>query len=212
MTFSSGPPAVIPATADDLDTVAAVLAAAYHDHPIARWVAPDIDRRPRLLHAWYRIWSEHALDYGAVDLLADRSGVAVWLDRTATMPDPFDYERRVTAACGLAGLDMLMVDHVASHHRFPVQHHHLTHLGAADGPHHAQRLDALLHHRHAQLDAAGALAAAEATTDTELDLLRAHGYRHAEPYFLPDGPLVRPLLRVPRRHHPEPAQHTPTGA
>lgn len=211
MASSGGLPAVIPATTDDLDTVAAVLAAAYHDHPIAHWVTPDIAERPRLLHAWYRIWSEHALDYGAVDLLADRTGVAVWLDRTTTMPDPLDYERRVTATCGPVGLDMLMVDHLASHHRFPVQHHQLTHLGAADGPHHAPRLDALLHHRHAWLDKAGALAAAEATTDTELDLLRGHGYRLAEPYFLPDGPLVRPLLRIPRLRDPRPGQRPPDG-
>ena len=197
MIASGGPPDVISATSDDLDTIAALLAAAHQDYPVAQWAVPDPGERPRLLRAWYTIWIEHALTYGNVDLLADRSGAAVWLDRTQPLPEPFDYERRVIARCGLFGIDILMVDHVSSHHRFPVGHHHLTHIGVDHRANQRQRLGALLEHRHALLDAAGVLAVTETSSDDELDLFDAYGYRLAEPYFLPDGPLLRPLLRIP---------------
>jgi len=209
MTRFDGPPVVVSATTDDLDTVAAVLAAAHQDQPVAQWAVPDPRERPRLLRAWYTIFAEHALGYGAVDLLADRSGAAVWLDRTQPLPDPFDYQRRLQAECGPAGRDMLMAEHVGSHHRIPVQHYHLTHIGVEQSGHRRQRLGALLEHRHALLDAAGLLAAAEASTDAEMDLFASYGYRIAEPYVLPDGPQVRPLLRIPPRsdHRPGPVSH-----
>jgi hypothetical protein len=214
MIASGIPPVVVPATTDDVDTVAAVLAAVQQDKPVARWAASDPRERRLLLRAWYTILAERALVHGAVDLLADRRGAAVWLDRTQPLPDPLDYERRLVTECGLSGLDMLMVEHVGSHHRIPVQHSHLTHIGVDQGEHRRQRLGALLEHRHALLDAAGVLAAAEASTDAELDLFGDYCYRLAEPYVLPGGPQVGPLLRIPPRsdRRPGPARSCATPA
>ncbi|GAA2470687.1 N-acetyltransferase [Winogradskya humida] len=209
MNVSGSLPAVISATTNDLDTIAGVLAAAHHDDPVAEWVVPDPRERPRLLHAWYTILVEHALIYGMVDMLADRSGAAVWLDRTTALPEPLDYEKRVVATCGLFGLDMLMADHVSSHHRLAAAHHHLTHIGVDRQKRRDLRLHALLDHRHTRLDAAGLAAAAEAGSEDELRLFAAYGYRLAEPYHLPDGPLLHPVLRIPQDpgRHLAPAAH-----
>lgn len=191
-------PAVVPASRANLDTIATLLADSYKNHPVSRWIIPLDSSRPGLLRAWYLILIEHALTHGAVDMLADRSGAAVWLDHTAAMSVPVGYEYRVSTACGEPGLDMVLADHIGGHHRFPMPHYRLTHLGATGGQYDQQRLSVLLDYRHSRLDRAGVPAAAEACTSDEQMLLTRHGYRsspQADAYDLPAGPLIRPLLR-----------------
>ena len=183
---------VICATPDNVPAIATLAAYANRDMPTMRWLVPDQEDRADVLRRWYAIIVEHALSHGHVDVLADRSAAAIWLDHTQSLPGPVDYQRRLTAACGPYTDVAELLQAVFVRHRPHRMHLRLTVL-AADEP--AQGA-ALLQHRNQRLDRAGAAAYAHADTEAHLEMLIEAGYRTRSPFRLPAGPMVWPVLRA----------------
>jgi len=189
---------VVPVTAPghaDIPDLAAIAAAATWDTPTAGWLVPDPQQRPGVLHAWYTILIEHALRHGQVDLLADRSAAAIWLDRTRPVPAPDHFLRRLTGTCGKHAIAVLRYEQLLETQRPATGHLQLAVL-AAPGP---KRAAVLLAHRHQRLDQMRIAAHGIAGSLDELRLMTAVGYLPGEAFPLPDGgPSMWPLWRPPR--------------
>jgi hypothetical protein len=176
----------------DVADLAVLAAAATWDGPVAQALVPDPRLRPGVLHAWYAILIGHALDHGRVDMSADRRSAAVWLDRTAPLPAPADYLRRLTIGCGPHTAGILRHEQFLERHAPRAGHLQLGVLAARSGP-----AAVLLAHRHQCLDRAGIAAYAVAGSVDELTVLTGAGYRAGVVIGLPGGPPLWPLWRRP---------------
>lgn len=178
----------------DIADLVTIAAATTWETPAARWLVPDPDYRSGVLHAWYAILIEHALRYGRVDLLADRSAAAIWLDRTRPVPAPDHVLRRLTGACGIHAKTVLRYERLLAQHSPRTVHWQLAVLAT---PEPAQAA-ALLAHRHHHLDRLGIAAHATASSRDQVLIMTAAGYQSGQPFVLPDGgPVMRPLWRSP---------------
>jgi hypothetical protein len=81
------------------DDLARMLVDAYLDLPLAAWLVPDPDLRVTLLTRYAAIRLEHGYFHGEVEVLADRSGVAVWLHHGRRLTLPQSYHLRHDRDC-----------------------------------------------------------------------------------------------------------------
>lgn len=61
-----------------LRSVRTLLARAYRDDPLLRWIAPDDGVREEVAAAWLGLFAERYLESGHVDILGDGDAVAMW--------------------------------------------------------------------------------------------------------------------------------------
>lgn len=187
-----------PATIDDVERAAEVIALAFHDLPQAEWLVGSALHRPKILAANMTMWGEHAIAHGILDILGEFEAVAMWFDRElGPIPLPENYDQRVGADCGALADGFRRFDQALDRHHPTGPHHHLAVLAVEPD---RQRLGlgaALLRHHHEKLDKLGLAAYIEASSLGSAALYGRHGYgAHREPYALPDdGPLMRPMWR-----------------
>jgi len=192
-------PAVIATTRRDIDTVAALAAQATREHPLVTWLIPKAERRTGILHAWWAPQVRDCLhERGHVDLLADHSAAAIWLDRTR--PELFDYQRNLAAFGPHADAAALLAQ-VLAVHRPATAHQHLAVLAVTPTRARRGRAKALLEHPHRHLDRSGIYAYLEAGLDDRLASYTALGYTPGAPFHTPAGPAILPMLRAPRNGH-----------
>lgn len=179
----------------DSGQVAGLVADSLHTSPIGAWLVPDHDQRRAILTAVARIWVEHALLFGEVFLLADRSAAAVWFHRYRPIPPPASYRQRLAAACGDHLDRFRCLDLVLKSHRPAEAHNHLAILAVPPGASHAARTSGLLTRCLARMDHLVLPTYAEVATTAEASLYTRHGYIARDPFDLPDGITIRPLWR-----------------
>jgi GNAT superfamily N-acetyltransferase len=195
------------AGADDIAVLSQVIAGAFHDLDVSRWLVADPDARREIFPAYFRIHVEHAFADGLVLTTPGRDAAALWLpvgpDGPGAPPD--GYAGRLAAVTGphlnrFRALD----DAFDAHHPAGVPHQHLAIVAVRPD---RQRLGigtALLHARHAILDRDGIPAYLEASDLDKRDIYRRHGYTDQRPPIrLPDGPVMYPMWRHPRREAPD---------
>lgn len=193
---------ILRATPDDIDTVAELIGEAFHGLSVAAWLVSDPDQRARVLPANFRIYVEHALTHGVIDLNIEHSAVAVWFHHEGDeVPPPADYDSRLAAACcpwtsRFQALDAAFDAHYPHHARY---HHHLAFLAVRPDRHNRGLGSILLRHHHRQLDDAGLGAYLEASSSQSRALYERHGYRDlGQPFYLPEnGPPFWPMWRDP---------------
>jgi GNAT superfamily N-acetyltransferase len=188
---------VVAAGWNDIDTAASLIAEAFATLPAARWLVSDSTRRIQVLRDQMAILVEHALFHGHVDLLGDRSAVAVWFDRTRPVPPPRDYDQRLQAVCGPDTGRFVDLDTVLdAYHPHGWAHHHLALLAVVPALQRTGRGSALLRHGHAVANHAGLPTYLEASSTGSRDLYLRHGYHVGEPFYLPEqGPPFWPMRR-----------------
>jgi GNAT superfamily N-acetyltransferase len=197
-----GSGAVVPADHADADTLAQVIAAAFHDLAPSRWLIADPGARRRILPGYFRLLVEHALASGLVHTTADRAAAALWLPAgpDAAGP-PGGHDARLAAVTGpwasrFAAFDAAL-DH---HHPSGLAHRHLAILAVRPGRQGQGTGTALLRAGHALADHDHMPAYLEAPSPRARDLYLAHGYvpRPEGPFHLPGGgPPMWPMLREP---------------
>jgi len=178
--------------------VGELLAAAFHDENVTRWLAPDVDARPATMAGFFTAMATSAFTTGSVDVLLDRYDVpiaaGVWLDHTAPASTDSHDELAVdrTGGDGAFGLDRPVTDPsrdpwtlldqamTASHPTRP--HEYLMLLGVHPA-YQGQGLGTrLLTHHHTWLDATGTAAYLEATSAESRALYARLGYDdHGDP-------------------------------
>ncbi|MBM0225891.1 N-acetyltransferase [Micromonospora sp. ATA51] len=137
------PPAV-PARWCDTTHIAGLVADALHSSAIGAWLVPDDDRRRQVLTAISAVWVEHALLFGEVYLLVDRSATAVWFHRHRPIPPPAGYRERLAHACGDHLDRFRALDRVLKAHRPADAHNHLAFLAVPSATWRHARATALL--------------------------------------------------------------------
>ena len=188
---------IVRACAEDAHWVADLIAEAFHPLAVAGWLVPEPQERAQVLPANFRIFVDHALAYGQVQMTGDGAAVAVWFPRDeAALPEPVAYQRRVAAACGEATPRFLHLDELFDKHHPTAPHHHLAFLAVRPGKQRQGLGSALLRHYHDRLDAAGVPAYLEATSQPARDLYARHGYEvMGAPFCLPDATPIWPMWR-----------------
>ncbi|WBB67850.1 hypothetical protein [Micromonospora sp. WMMD812] len=181
----------------DSGHVAGLVAESLHASPVGAWLVPDGDQRRAVLSAVTRIWVDHALLFGEVFLLADRSAAAVWFHRYRPIPPPASYHHRLTAVCGDHLDRFRRLDRLLTVRRPTEAHNHLAFLAVQPAAWHAARTAGLLARCLVRMDRLALPAYAEVATAAEAALYARHGYVAREPFALPDGTTIHPLWRRP---------------
>lgn len=196
---------VVAALTGEAGMVADIIAEAFWHLDVAAWLVADPLARRRLLRAQFAIVVEHAVEYGSVDVLDDRSAVAVWFynDAAAPTPPPRDYHRRLAAGCGSYTPRFRTLDALLAGQHPERRHHHLAFLAVLPAWQGTGRGCALLdHHHHKIMDAEGVGGYLEASSARSRDFYTRHGYQVGEAFRLPDGPAFWPMTRPPRPTRP----------
>lgn len=188
-------PAIVRVGHGEAVDVADLIAEAFVHLPVTGWLVPDRLARRRVLGDNFAISVDHAMVYGEIHTVEDRSAVAVWFPCDAQLPPPADYDRRLADACGPFVDRFQYLDHLFDKHHPAVPHHHLTFLAVRPDRQCQGLGTALLYHHHNRLDQLGMPAYLEASSSASRDLYARHGYQAAEPFGTPDGSRFWPMWR-----------------
>lgn len=202
-----GMPPVIRAGTSEAPAIGALLADAFHNDPVSRWLMPDDADRRRRHPEFSRASAEHALDpdHGEVHVQYDNGYIsaALWL-HAGTSDDAGADMVGIAQALGSENFERFMaLDELMRRHHPPgVEHAYLDFIAVAP-PWQGQGVGSfLLERKLVELDAAGTPAYLVASTDrTRSRLYPRFGFRSlGDPFALPDGgPLMYPMLREPRQ-------------
>lgn len=193
------------ADAGDGAILAGVIAEAFDELSVTRWLVPDDATRARLMPEYFRIFVEIGLEHGIVHTTPDRDAVIIWFPNDGEpMPWPADYDEQLQKSTWdnvdrFRHLDALMGLH---HPHQP--HHHLAFLAVR--PHlQSQGVGAaLIQHHLGYLDEHGIAAYVEASNLRSRTVYVRQGFiTHGEPLVFvegadpADGPSMWPLWREP---------------
>jgi GNAT superfamily N-acetyltransferase len=184
----------------DVDWIADLISAAFHDLPVSQWLVPDPEQRSRIMPGNFAIHVEQGVDHGEVHVTTDRSAVAVWVPRGwAPLPPPGDYDQRLAAVCGEWTDRFRHLDEVFAKHTPAPAHHYLALLAVRPDRQGNGLGSQILGHYHARLDRANMAAFLEASGPRARTLYLRHGYRDlGDPYEIGDGARLWPMWREPR--------------
>lgn len=175
----------------DAPHLANVLAAAYHDEPVSRWLLRGERDRTTTLRAFFDVLVEHVMTFGTVTTTDPHPGVALWLEvgpEVSLLPD----QSRLAPVLGDRyrhyALLHRMTDALRPCH---AQHVFLPYLGV-DPEYRRQGVGtALVRHAFAELEANRLPVYLEATSLRNRGWCEGLGFRrlpvHAQ---LPDGPAL----------------------
>lgn len=187
---------------DRLRAIAAMLADAFHDDPMQRWLFPDESRRRRRLSRFFELDIRHRLNRRSVMLLAGGGGgVAFWQP-----PGPWGPPLHRAPAIAPAFLSVLRhhpvlaartLREVARHHP-ATPHWYLSHLGVAPDRQGEGLGGALVTAGTDLADAEGMGAYLETTNPDNLAFYRAAGFETARTVEVRGAPEVWLMWRPPR--------------
>ncbi|WP_329056381.1 GNAT family N-acetyltransferase [Amycolatopsis sp. NBC_01488] len=177
----------------EVDTVVTILAEAFQDDPMSRWVFPDGERRRAVAHpAFFRELLGAGFATGHVDVTADLSAAVIWLPGGGADDGP------------IAGLDPAETDRLgvllglmaAVEPAGPLWHAQF--IGVRPGRQRRGVGERLLRHGLARADAEGLPAYLEASSPDSTRLYRRLGFRdHGPAFHPPGGPPMQPMRRAP---------------
>ena len=191
----------------DWPAITAVLAAAFADSDVGRWLDPDPDTRIPHALAHFGTTVDRAMSAGTVRVADERGEIlaaALWFARPAA-PAPSDGSADDSSAGAGAVLGRLRLLRQLLDDRHPrgPAHHHLAYLGVRPDRQRQGIGSYLLIGHHAYLHVAGIPAYLEASDPRSRQLYLRHGYTDVGvPIMLPTGIPIWPMWRPP----------TPAGA
>ena len=186
------------ATATDVTDVADLVARAFQQLAVARWLAVAPTRRLTCLREQFGLLIAHAVDHGHVDVMSDGTGAAVWFARTSAIPEPPDYDERLSKICGPLLPRFVALDDAFAAHHPEEPHHHLAFLAVRQDVRQKGIGTALIEHHHRFLDQESIPAYLEASGPSTRDLYARLGYAVRSVITLPRGPRMWPMWREPR--------------
>ena len=177
----------VPLAPADTRRAAAVLARAFQDDPMMAFLAPDPDRRARLLPGMLGAGLRDCLDQGRVTTTTDLAGVACWLRPGRTDPGPVRMLRTGilvrSLPLGVGGLRRLLGlagEMKAGHHRVMADPHwYLLQLGTEPDRVGQGVGGAVLAPVLAEADRAGQACYLETHNERNLTFYARHGFEPA---------------------------------
>ena len=192
-------PKVVPASFDDRERLADVLARAFQDDPVSGWVFPDPQDRARRHRGFTGVFLDHALANGQVDTTPERNGVALWISVGPGDSEPEGLEEALRSALGPAWHNFsLLGEQMDANHPHDRRHWYLQFI-AVDPEFQARGVGtALIRHRLAEFDAAEIPAYLESSSPRNFSLYEQLGFRKiGRAIRLPDGAVMQPMWREP---------------
>lgn len=195
---------ITPAAGADRERVAAALAAAFIDDPVATWTTPSERRRPGILRHFFRCYFDFHIGEEMVYVDPDGRGAAVWalpgnwkttvgqdLRIARAFAHPRHWRRAAPVARGLLGLER--------RHPPAPPHFYLAAIGVAP-EHQGEGLGSRLLEPVLRIcDSDGVPAYLESSKESNIDFYSRHGFRVTGEYALPrGGPTMWPMWREPR--------------
>jgi ribosomal protein S18 acetylase RimI-like enzyme len=191
------------AAATDVAGLAAMLARAFMDDPIAEWSCRPDSLRLSVLERFYTIRTRQLLVDEEIWVNAERTSAALWAPPkrwkltplqdaklSRTLLHPRLLPRAPLIVTGLLGLERK--------HPVAPPHWYLAFLGTDPSAQGQGLGSALLRPVLEQCDADGVPAYLESSKERNIDFYARHGFRVTQELRLPRGPRVWPMWRDPR--------------
>ena len=184
----------------DTGVLAQVIAEAFFDLTVCRWLIPDGTARRAAFPGYFGLYVEHAIADGLVETTPDRAAAALWIPGTGPSAPPDGYTGQLAAITGPYLANFLAFDErLDRHHPAGTFHEHLAILAVRPDRQGQGIGTALLHARHAALEGEGIPAYLEASDERTRRLYLDHGYAdHGTPIEFADGVRMYPMWREPR--------------
>ncbi|MEV0003446.1 GNAT family N-acetyltransferase [Micromonospora sp. NPDC050980] len=179
------------------EQIAAVVAEALHTSPLAAWLVPEPTIRVKVLTGVAKIWLEHAIFFGDIQVTDDLSAAAVGFNRYRDLPPPPNYDDRLTVAAGAHAQQFTLLDTLLTQARTTEAHYHLAVLAVTPAGKRRGLDTSMLAHHEARLDRTDLPSWTETLTGTPA-MYQRHGYQPRPQVALPDGPVIATLRRNPR--------------
>ena len=180
-------PRIKPVPATDSARVAGILARAFADDPVTRWMLPRESRlEPGFEFYFRRIWLPH----DAVYETADGRAVAAWLPPGKAHMSIVEQLRLLPGMAAVVGRDLprILAGTGAMEKNHPQESHwYLNMIGVEPSGQGRGHGSALLAHTLARCDAEGSPAYLDATTERSIGLYERHGFEVTEEVRLPKG-------------------------
>lgn len=202
----------LPDTGTARRAAAALLASAFWDDPLARYVEPDAALRPAVVAAFFDALIAAAVGPAAIHVTTGRiKGVAVWLPPSAAAAsetelfvslaamDPYHAQRFEYAIGALDGIHESVID---------VPHWYLIFLGVAPAAQGKGIGGRLLEATHAIADVGQTACFLETFDGPNVPFYRRRGYEIVSVRSVPFA--VEPVVAMRRRPHPRPQDHPST--
>lgn len=180
----------------DIDRIVDLVTRTLRPSALGTWLVPEEQRRPGVLAAVARIWTEHALLFGEVFLLQEGAAATLWFHRYRPIPPPAGYHDRLDAACGEHRHRFLLLNESIAVRRPEEAHNYLAFLAVPPGPDRTGRATAALAGGQRWMDTLGLPTYAVAYTAGQRDLYRRHGYANRDALPLPNGTVAHPMWRL----------------
>jgi GNAT superfamily N-acetyltransferase len=192
------------ATAADRQDLARVLASAFADDPVFRYlIPPSVRRREARLRGMFAMEAARSARRGGTWVSADGCGAAVWFPpgkwESTRREDLLELPRWIVVLGRRGSVADRLRKAMEAHHRELPPHWYLLYLGTEPGRQSRGVGSALLSAVLAECDTGGTPAYLEASCARNRDLYLRHGFVEKEPLALPDGaPTMYPMWREPR--------------
>jgi GNAT superfamily N-acetyltransferase len=200
---TSRPVEVRPSTRADRDRAATVLAAAFSDDPVFRYMLPEgMSHRADRIRRFFVLELARSESLGGAWTSADGAGVAVWYPPGEWKASRLQLLRQTLQAVRIFGRQLSLAGEAAAamqEHHPQSPHWYLYFLAAEPGRQGGGLGTALMRPVLARCDDDRVPAYLEATGERNRALYRRHGFADLEPLVLPrGGPTVHPMWREPR--------------
>lgn len=185
----------------DVDVLAQVIANAFFNLAVSRWLVPESRARRAIFPSYFRIFVERAFTDGLVLTTPARDAAALWISVGPEGQDepPEGYDKELAILTGRHMARFKALDEAFDrHHPIGIPHEHLAILAVRPDRQRRGIGTSLLHARHAVLDRERTPAYLEASDPVKRDIYLAHGYVDLGVLIqLPDGPPMHPMWREP---------------
>jgi ribosomal protein S18 acetylase RimI-like enzyme len=181
-----------------------VIADAFADLAVSRWLIPDEAARHRIFPSYFRLYVEHALADGIVCTTPGQNAVALWLPAGEEPAPPSEgYDERLAALTGPWIARFRAFDQALEvRHPTGFAHHHLAILAVRPDWQGRGLGSALLRAHHAALDRDSIPAYLEASNLRTRRLYQAHGYADCGAPLTCPGAVMVPMVRQPQAGQP----------
>jgi GNAT superfamily N-acetyltransferase len=144
---------VIRASRADIGVISRVIADAFHDLAVSRWLIPNPAARRVIFPRYFRLYVEHAITAGIVHTTPGHTAAALWVPVGGEGPQlPDNYGPRLAAATGRWLGRFQAFDLALDRHPADLPHHHLAILAVRPDRQGRGIGTALLNAHHAVLD------------------------------------------------------------
>lgn len=183
------------------EQAAQILTAAFLDDPVMCWIFPNEETRQADLLAFMTMATDRSISIGHAYELTDGDGVALWCPPDVSFYDEamgIQFYEMALAPNG-ARIDMVLggLAEMGEHH--PEEpHFYLANVGVAPGSQ-GNGYGALLVDRVTTMcDDEGLIAYLESSNPRNVSLYERAGFEVTAEIHLPEGPVMRPMVRHPR--------------